>query len=730
MKKALVMAFILLGILGAWAQSSDKPAVAAATAAPNAGAAPGVIPLNLSPYSIQVSPTLNIPLGDSTNFFTLGGGGSVTGQYRMPFLPQALARVGLEYGYSANPGHTTVSFTSAKVGVGYSYNFIPNLGVEAHADGGATYGFINGDPKGYWNPYVTAGLDVYWVFPPAVTLNLGTSFLYQIGLYTGVGVSLGASIGLGTPVTVQKFEPESARPQQPRPQLLQGQPGTLKPGTGLQLSKVSISDVYPVFYKFYDDHPIGSVVLHNYEKSAVQNVKVSVFVKEYMTDPKETRGPDKIASGADASVDLFGLFTKDILANTEATKVTARVTLQYTLNGKDLTQDSVQTLQVLRRNSLTWDDDRKAAAFVSANDPTAVRFAKNVQSMVQGKASATLEPNLLLAMAMHDALTLFGLTYSTDPVATLNSDNKTVDYIQFPQQTLDYKGGKCSDFSVLYASMFEAVGVETAFITIPGHIYMAVALQMSPDEARKTFQNSDDFIYQGNKVWLPIEITLREGGFQKAWQLGAKEWRENVAKKQAGFYPLHEAWNMYQPVGYSSTDSNVAIPQQDKLVKVYTDEVNTFVTGQIGRQEAALLAAVNKAANKSKPLNSLAVLYSRYGLFDKAQKSLLQVLAKEEYVPALINIGNIYFVQSHVDKALEFYNRAYKKDPNSPTVLLCVARANHALENYSIAKKAYQDLQNKDPELAQKFAYLDLRGEEATRAADQSQVKKVVIWQD
>ena len=52
-----------------------------------------------------------------------------------------------------------------------------------------------------------------------------------------------------------------------------------------------------------------------------------------------------------------------------------------------MSQDIVQTLQVLRRNSLTWDDDRKAAAFVSANDPTAVKFAKNVQSMVQGKAA-------------------------------------------------------------------------------------------------------------------------------------------------------------------------------------------------------------------------------------------------------------------------------------------------------------------------------------------------------
>ena len=65
----------------------------------------------------------------------------------------------------------------------------------------------------------------------------------------------------------------------------------------MQFSKIDISDIYPVFYKFYDDHPIGTAVLHNYERSPAQNVKVSVFVKEYMTDPKEIDGPTQIDRG-------------------------------------------------------------------------------------------------------------------------------------------------------------------------------------------------------------------------------------------------------------------------------------------------------------------------------------------------------------------------------------------------------------------------------------------------
>jgi tetratricopeptide (TPR) repeat protein len=672
-------------------------------------------------FSLSFTPGIAIPLMSDAALYDMGGTGNLSAELRMPFFPLLYAGPDVQYTYSPLRRNGSVSMMSGGLEVGVLWQVIPNvLELKGFSGFGYFYGTLNDGSANGSNPVVTAGLGVYYDLSPSLSLGVTGTYRNFLGLYNDIAVAVGTSYHFGGGYGGSTIQRQGS----------DGRPMPLKAGTGLQFSKVAISDIYPVFYKYYDDHPVGTAVIHNYDRSTIRNVKASVFVKEYMTDPKETAGPDKIEPGADASVDLYGLFTKDILANTEANKVSARLTLTYTLNGNPVTQETVQTIQVLRRNSLTWDDDRKAAAFVSANDPTAVTFAKNVQSMVQGKASASIEPNLQLAMAIHDALTLYGLTYSTDPVATLNSDNKTVDYIQFPQQTLDYRGGKCSDFSVLYASMFEAIGVESAFITIPGHIFMAVALQMSPEDVRKTFQNSDDFIYQDGKAWLPIEITLREGGFLKAWELGAKEWRENKAKNQAAFYPLHDAWKIYQPVGYSSTASTIAIPGQDKLVKVYSGEVNSFVTSQIGRQEAALLAAANKATNKSKPLNSLAVLYSRYGLYDKAEKTLRDVLAKDEYVPALINMGNIYFVQSETDKALDYYNRAYKKDPNNTTVLLCVARVNHALENYSIAKKAYADLQAKDPELAQKFAYLDLRGEEATRAADANGVRKVVIWQE
>ena len=54
---------------------------------------------------------------------------------------------------------------------------------------------------------------------------------------------------------------------------------------------------------------------------------------------------------------------------------------------------------------------------------------------------------------------------------------------------------------------------------------------------------------------------------------------------------------------------------------------------------------------------------------------------------------------------------------------------NHDLENYYQVRKTYGELKKRDPDLAVQFAYLDMKGEEATRAAEISGVREVVVWE-
>ena len=74
--------------------------------------------------------------------------------------------------------------------------------------------------------------------------------------------------------------------------------------------------------------------------------------------------------------------------------------------------------------------------------------------------------------------------------------------------------------------------------------------------------------------------------------------------------------------------------------------------------------------------------------------------------------------------------RAVKEFDPLDAVILSIARIHHELENYGMVRRKYNELQKLDPALAMQFGYLDLRGDEAARAADASGVKTMVLWEE
>ncbi len=315
------------------------------------------------------------------------------------------------------------------------------------------------------------------------------------------------------------------------------------------------------------------------------------------------------------------------------------------------------------------------------------------------------------------------------PFTDFSKDKLSVDFVQFPRQTLTYSSGDCDDLSILYSALLESVGIETAFITIPGHIYMAFSLNMSPSEAKRTFLKPDELIFLNNKVWLPVEVTMVQDNFLSAWAMGAKEWRENAAKGQALLYPMHDSWNEYKPVGLPG-NALVSIPDKESIVNSFQSELADFIDREIYSQVSRLESQISQNNNASKYVNRLGVLYARYGLNEKAAGLFQEILTNTEYVPALINMGNLSFLKEYMKEALEYYERASDIEPDNPKVLLSIARTSHELENYGTVREAYGKLKLLDPELAERFAYLDLRGEEATRAAEINEVMEIVVWDE
>ncbi len=666
-----------------------------------------------SVLTITGAPYVTFPVGSSTDIFTTGFGIEVSASY----LPASFGNFGFRLGsnFTLLPLKTSDSIwvlsgdlgpvfmqslgekfvLSAYAGVGYYY--FDTIGWNASGGTGGNF-MINGGARGSL------------MITKALALGLGVSYQYYSELYNSISLNLAVE-------WKQKFVKQ---------QLFE------EKGEGLELLDIKLSPLFPVLYKYYDSHPVGTTLLRNYEKKEAENISIQLYVDRYMDNPTEIGGIPNLASGEERVIDLFGLFTEDMMDITEGTKASAKISLSYTMGGKSHTVEYTPVMEFHNRNALMWDDDRKIASFITAKDPEILSFSKNVTTWMQEVINPAVDENLQKGMIIFEALKSYGIRYEVDPVTPFSefSEQKTaIDFLQFPRQTLQYTNGDCDDLTSLYASLLEAAGVETAVITTPGHIYGAFALKSSPEEVLKTFSRPEEFIIIGNKVWVPVEITMVQESFEKAWQAGAREWRENELKDQSMLFPTRASWQVYQAVGFRE-GSPIQLPDRTEVITEFVKSISGFVEREIYPQEVRIKAQIDQSNDENKYINKLAVLYARYGYYDRALVLLNGIIQSQEYKPALINLGNIFYIRQDFVSALDYYQRAVEIDTDNKIAVLGVSRSSHELEDYETAGRTYQQLKSLDPNLADRFAYLDLRGNEATRAADAAGMKNLVVWED
>lgn len=690
-------------------------------------------------FSLSLWPEIAFPspLDANAARFSFVAGAKLSGEYILPFFPSLFANASIGYGYNSlstggtiySGSNVSISLLSASAGIGYRIPIVDWLTFRLLASAGYYYGIASISGVSGGSAFVEGGPGVSFALGPSLGLGVGASYRLYGNLFQAINAAIGLSYTFGATAAPTAAAPKVKAPEStPRPQPLNN-----LPGKGLAIQDLAFSNIFPILHAFYDDHPIGKLTIKNTEGSSLTGVSVKLFIPQYMDAAKECPTAEELKPGEEREVDLLALFKNSILDVTEGTKVAAEVTVAYTLNGSPMTLTKSETVRIYNRNALTWDDNRKAAAFVTAKDPSVLLFSNNINVAVNDKMNRAVDKNLQTAMALHDALRLYGMSYVSNPLtpySVVSKDKLAVDTLKFPRQTFEYHSGDCSDLSLLYCALLESVQVETAFITIPGHIFMAFALKASPDEARASFSHTDELIFRNGKAWVPVEVTERQGTFLTAWREGAGEWRENLSKNLADFYPVHDAWKIYEPVGLPGSGTPPTIPDGGKVAKDFQNDVSAFIELQIYENIAELQAAVTKSKHSPKTVNSLGVLYARYGLEDKAEAEFREAVEKDEYVPALVNLGNLYYLKPDMKKALSFYERAQKKAPDDPTTLLGLARVNQELENFGVVKEVYTELKKVSPRLAGQFAYLELKGEESTRAAEISGTKEMVVWDE
>ncbi|MFH1683225.1 MAG: transglutaminase-like domain-containing protein [Candidatus Woesearchaeota archaeon] len=70
------------------------------------------------------------------------------------------------------------------------------------------------------------------------------------------------------------------------------------------------------------------------------------------------------------------------------------------------------------------------------------------------------------------------------------NDPTKFEYYKTPQESLTSDAGDCDDSSILTSSLLQAVGFQTRFVFVPGHVY----LQAKIPEALSTYKTEQDWI--------------------------------------------------------------------------------------------------------------------------------------------------------------------------------------------------------------------------------------------
>jgi tetratricopeptide (TPR) repeat protein len=191
------------------------------------------------------------------------------------------------------------------------------------------------------------------------------------------------------------------------------------------------------------------------------------------------------------------------------------------------------------------------------------------------------------------------------------------------------------------------------------------------------------------------------------------------------------AWKSYPPVDTGRVlQGSITPPDPARVFQAYSTELSQFYKSDFEPRIAEVQAALKKSPSDARLLNKLGVLYARFGMLREARTQFELIVRSSSDPPAsaLINLGNVAYLEGSYQDAYDFYSKALEKAPDSPVALLGKARAGYELGQTAEVKDAYNRLVKAAPSLAEEYAYLGAVSGGSARAA--SFEKEVSQWND
>lgn len=420
----------------------------------------------------------------------------------------------------------------------------------------------------------------------------------------------------------------------------------------LEITQFNVENVFPSQVNYYAYHSLATIEVENSAKTEIRNVKVSVFVPGYMALPSEQIVP-RVDPGSKQSFALSATFDPKQLYTLNANATAqAKVELSYIYNNQPQTRSLVRPVTIYNRNTISWSRGESIGAFITDTDDAVVGFSRYVVGSVGGSdvlKNSSLPRPVVNALAVWNGVRAFGINYVSDPWKTANGE--ILDQIQYPRETLASKTGDCDDSSVLLAACLENIGIRTKLIGTSDHIFIMFDTELAPKNAYLLSLNEKEVIPYEGTVWVPLETTMINEPFTKAWRMGAQEYYKNV--ESGGKIEIIDARKAKEafPPANLPVATRPATPSAERIIQLASADLTDYHYHQ-----SQLLGSADRMKSSTDPAerNKAAVTYAKAGDYESAIATLIDVATPEAYN----TLGNVYLMKNELPTAQEYYQKA------------------------------------------------------------------------
>ncbi len=445
----------------------------------------------------------------------------------------------------------------------------------------------------------------------------------------------------------------------------------------IDVVNVDMQGIFPSIYKSYAKQDVIKITLKNKSKNPLE-ARVGFEAEKIMKAPTEKKVVLKPNVMTEISMPL--VFSDDITETKDDSVVSGNVILSYTVDDRESKDINAQKFTLYSRNALVWDDFDKIVGFVTPQDDKIIEFSRYVLQNFGTRGNYIISKNFHRAMLIFHALGILGVSYVPDPNNPFRVSSQAIDYIQYPRETLKIKTGDCDDCTVLYASCLESIGIRTAAILTPDHIFMMFDSGISPEEAKEYFNNEELYLTIEDTVWVPVETTMYGKSFFSAIKEGISSCQKSLESEKEGainIVDIESAWSKYPSATIKSKDYNIGTVENKVMMNSLYNDVVYYIGIKEGVQFTELLNQIKVSPNDAKLQNQAGNYFGKYGLFDISKKYFDEAIRLDpNWASPHNNLGNIYLLIEDYDKSISEYEQALKLAPNDPSIIenLNVAR--------------------------------------------------------